>query len=373
MKSYQSITYSRTDKDYYARTPIENGTMNGTIAKIGMWAGLGLVLVGVIVSVSHMGTSNSIVSNLSAITPIVFLGQSTETAVMPSYRLQRTGYDVIKLDHDFMKYQFLSGYSDVVEPYASMELTVDGYSDSSKYYAFSVCKSSDSSDCQYGRAAVDGVTDVVSASVSVACAPFDTLTVSVSEVDSTSGETTNTATSQAMCMYVRRELRTLTTDDLAKTMDALYTVYSVKEEDGQGLYGADYHDAAYALRFHHFNAAWRESDHIHEGNGFAPQHIKMTNLIEQSMQKVDPSVALPYWDFTIDHAEDHVSFSSDVFSESMFGGMTIPTDLFSGFTYESDPISTGMIASGRWAGLKADMNDMYPELRYGYGYMRAPW
>ena len=27
----------------------------------------------------------------------------------------------------------------------------------------------------------------------------------------------------------------------------------------------------------------------------------------------------------------------------------------------------------RWAGLQAESNDKFSELRYGYGYMRAPW
>ena len=27
----------------------------------------------------------------------------------------------------------------------------------------------------------------------------------------------------------------------------------------------------------------------------------------------------------------------------------------------------------RWAGLKAEYNNQFSDLRYGYGYMRAPW
>ena len=43
----------------------------------------------------------------------------------------------------------------------------------------------------------------------------------------------------------------------------------------------------------------RDEDHIHEGNGFITQHIKMDLIFQASMQAVDPSVTLPYWDFTM--------------------------------------------------------------------------
>ncbi len=44
-----------------------------------------------------------------------------------------------------------------------------------------------------------------------------------------------------------------------------------------------------------------------------------------------------------------------------------------GFTYTDDSVVTGGIPDGRWAYMKADLNDKYPDLLAGYGYMRAPW
>jgi hypothetical protein len=38
-----------------------------------------------------------------------------------------------------------------------------------------------------------------------------------------------------------------------------------------------------------------------------------------------------------------------------------------------DKIADAAIPNGRWAGLKAEMNTVYEDLRFGYGYMRAPW
>ena len=56
-----------------------------------------------------------------------------------------------------------------------------------------------------------------------------------------------------------------------------------------------------------------------------------------------------------------------------FGSMTNPTDSRYGFTYTDDSVVHGGIPDGRWAYIKADMNDKYDDLQAGYGYMRAPW
>jgi hypothetical protein len=70
---------------------------------------------------------------------------------------------------------------------------------------------------------------------------------------------------------------------------------------------------------HDYNAAWKDSDHFHEGLGFLAQHMKMTNLFEEAMQSVDASVALFYWDMTIENAEDISLFDSPMFQEDTFG------------------------------------------------------
>jgi hypothetical protein len=58
----------------------------------------------------------------------------------------------------------------------------------------------------------------------------------------------------------------------------------------------------------------------------------------------------------------------------IFGSMKQPKDLEWGFNYgNDDQIIDAAIQDGRWAFLKADLNDQYPDLLAGYGYMRAPW
>jgi MFS family permease len=59
-----------------------------------------------------------------------------------------------------------------------------------------------------------------------------------------------------------------------------------------------------------FNAAWQDADHIHEGLGFLPQHIKLSNLFELSLQAVNPSLSLPYWEFTEEVAANKTVYES---------------------------------------------------------------
>lgn len=40
-------------------------------------------------------------------------------------------------------------------------------------------------------------------------------------------------------------------------------------------------------------------DHLHDGTGFATSHMALTLMFERAVQAVDPSIAVPYWDFTI--------------------------------------------------------------------------
>ena len=94
-------------------------------------------------------------------------------------------------------------------------------------------------------------------------------------------------------MYVRREIRSLLASDRDAVLDAMYTIYSTEEEEGRSKYGENFHNSTYFTEWHHFNAAWQDADHIHEGAGFLPQHIKATNLFELAKQAVDPSVSLP--------------------------------------------------------------------------------
>jgi Common central domain of tyrosinase len=297
-----------------------------------------------------------------------------------SVTLKRTGYDTLSYfsadASSFLKYQFLDGYGAVVEPYVETELVVTGTApDGVSYYLYSVCPfESPGSTCVRGTKHVEESDFSSDQTIIVACNPDDKvvyqLNVKAYDVD---GNGLTSQTAYALCVYVRREIRSLTEADLDTLMDTMYVLWETNDKEGAKLYGENYKSSAYLVNLHHFNAAQQESDHIHEGNGYLMQHIKMTNIFEKSIQAVNPAVTLPYWDFTIERAEDRSMVDSYIMQESIFGNMTQPAHMASGFTYKSDLMADGAIPNGRWAYIEAGLNDRYDDLKQGYGYMRAPW
>jgi len=292
-----------------------------------------------------------------------------------SFTLSRVGYDPIDLfsetPSEILKYSHLDDYWGILEPGKSMHLEVYDDDDSSiNKFRYTVCEP-DGGECQHG---VKYDPDPgLAATVNFDCEPWDEYVINVTEFDGDSTTELRSVTGVVLCQYVRREIRSLSVQDLSSTLDAMHTLWTVSDEEGQELYGDDYQSASYLLKSHHFNAAWPDGDHIHEGNGFMVQHTKMTNIFEKSMQSVDSTVALPYWDFTMDNVEGKTPYTSTLFTETVFGSMSLPRDISWGFTAADDDIIDGAIPDGRWAYITADMNKDYDDLLYGYGYMRAPW
>ena len=237
-------------------------------------------------------------------------------------------------------------------------------------FRYTVCIDDGSVACQHG-VKYDPDPMLVT-TISFSCIPKEVYIINVIEYN-TLGDALRSTTKNAICMYVRREIRTLNSADISLVMDAMAVLWNTSDVDGQALYGQDYYSSSFMLNMHHFNAAWQDADHIHEGNGFLPQHIKMTNSFEKSIQSVDSSVVLPYWDFTIDNAAGLLVHETLLMTPNVFGSMTDPSDIEWGFTAKDDLIVDGAIPDGRWAGITANMNHLYDDLKVGYGYMRAPW
>ena len=65
----------------------------------------------------------------------------------------------------------------------------------------------------------------------------------------------------------------------------------------------------------------RDCDHWHAGAGFVTSHIAITLMYEQALQSINPSIAMPYWDVTIEGTfYDWSDFrTSSVFSDDWFG------------------------------------------------------
>lgn len=270
-----------------------------------------------------------------------------------------------------LTYKFLDKYAAVIEPYTDTELYVEDYDSSTNtdyYFEYELCKADDDTSCVSGKISNEG-----SVSVYVKCEPYDEYEITVVKYSYVDGSKMGKTNGIGLCMYVRREMRSLSRDDLDTTMDTMYALWTTSDVEGAKLYGDNYHSAEYFVKAHHFNAAWQDSDHIHEGLGFLPQHIKMTNMFEKSMQAVNPMTSMPYWDFTIDYEAGEYIFTSFPFKEKTFGSIAEPADHTWGWLYKNDTIESAAIMNGRWKKIKASFNTDYPELNSNFGYLRAPW
>lgn len=100
--------------------------------------------------------------------------------------------------------------------------------------------------------------------------------------------------------YVKRELRSLTVVDREKFLDAAATLWQYSTTEGRKIFGKSYTSAATFVEEHALASNDIRCDSYHEGSGFITHHLAITNSFEAALRSVDPSVTLPYWDFTIE-------------------------------------------------------------------------
>ncbi|CAN0353347.1 unnamed protein product [Ectocarpus sp. 6 AP-2014] len=125
--------------------------------------------------------------------------------------------------------------------------------------------------------------------------------------------------------YVRREIRDLTDRDRETFFNAVSVLQRVPSVVGREIYGDKYYSMDYFTRMHLYGGGDKTCDHWHDGTGFMNAHMGFTLMFEQALQSVNPSIAVPYWDFTIEGTPDgdSPSFrSSPVFSDDWFGTTT---------------------------------------------------
>jgi hypothetical protein len=97
--------------------------------------------------------------------------------------------------------------------------------------------------------------------------------------------------------YVRREFRSLNNGDKETFINTLRLLYSLNNTIGKALYGNKY-ESAESLLYYHLNGAGRtDCDHWHDGAGFITKHLAFTLLAEQSLQAVNPTISMPYWEY----------------------------------------------------------------------------
>jgi len=157
-----------------------------------------------------------------------------------------------------------------------------------------------------------------------------------------------------MCKYVRREIRDLTRDDREKFLSALEITHRVPYDEGQTMYAGKYMDAVGLTRKHLAKMTLDRCTPYHNGKVFFPAHASFSLEMEQSLQTIDPSISMPYWDYTIDNLFFGQDWpSSPIWSDELFGSVSPNT-------------SGHVINSGRFAYTPIRTDPDAPE-RNGYG------
>jgi hypothetical protein len=287
------------------------------------------------------------------------------------FTFYRVGYNELSFfDGSTLSYAFLSNYDTIIEPYVPMALNAsDLHPQSDFYYDYNICPQSNNNDeCFTGTTNGDASKSTY---VTIPCSAQTEYVISVTKVSS--NNQTEVLQLSAICMFVRREIRDLTDEDLDKTLDAMHLLWTMTDEEGQAIYGSDFHNSTFFTAAHFYGAAQRNADHIHEGLGFLLQHLKLSNWFEKALQSIDPSLTLPYWDFTMDTASGTSMFDNFLFQENTFGSLSPAKDDYWGWTYRNNSVEDAKIPDGRWANLKADNYNWYMDLPNGFGYLRAPW
>lgn len=164
--------------------------------------------------------------------------------------------------------------------------------------------------------------------------------------------------------YVRREIHSYDNADRAALMKAWRTIAETNDATGVQMYGENFQSLGRLSTTHNNLAGDKECDHLHDGMGFVPGHISVTRILEASLQSVDASVSLPYWDYTIDVEEIGADGSFwawrnvSVFSNDWFG--------------EVDS-KTGSISEGSYFDNFAIQANEWTTATNSYGLIRSPW
>ena len=187
----------------------------------------------------------------------------------------------------------------------------------------------------------------------------------VVEALDTQGSTVASFTTRLVCKYVKRELRSLTETDKERFLKAAKTLWETNSNKGVSLYGEKYMSIERLVDIHSLASNDVMCDGFHEGSGFLTHHLALTNSFEASLRAVDPSVTLPYWDFSIEgeaivKAGQKPSYMLEIspfFSQEWFGA-----------TDESNHI-----VNSRWAHTQMPVQTSADGVRNSYGYIRSYW
>lgn len=158
------------------------------------------------------------------------------------------------------------------------------------------------------------------------------------------------------CKYVRREIRELIDEDRNRFLAATEIIHRLSMEKGQAKYGSKFVNYEYFTVKHLASMSIDGCSPFHNHDVFLTAHEAFVLEFDQALQSIDPSVTVPYWDYTIDSEAYGVHWweQSPMFKSDWFGPLNTSHD-------------TGNILEGDWfAGIPNAYGRYYPE-RNSYG------
>ena len=184
---------------------------------------------------------------------------------------------------DMLPYIFLQG-AYLFEPYRSTGIALSGMQNGCNY-KWMIVRNDDSSNSVSGT--------VYSGKFTATLTQVGQYTLEVS------GSCSSEVLSQPIWVkYVRRELSSLNDQDREDFLDAFHTLWTVSTVDGQKKYGMKYKSIYYFASIHNDAGGNSVCDEFHGGVGFLSNHMYLSVYLEQSLQLVNPKVALHYMEYT---------------------------------------------------------------------------
>lgn len=130
-------------------------------------------------------------------------------------------------------------------------------------------------------------------------------------------------------LQVRRNAKSLTAVEKARFVRAVKAMKRLPS-----LYASDINAYDYYVRLH-FAAYYDPEMPAHMASAFGPWHRLLVLMFEQDLQRTDPSVTVPYWDWTVDQGRNAYLWDDD-----LIGGEGDPDDRWI--------VKTGPFRAGEW-------------------------
>jgi hypothetical protein len=103
------------------------------------------------------------------------------------------------------------------------------------------------------------------------------------------------------------------------------------------------------------NGMNRSPGWAHRAPAFFPWHRVLLYELERDLQKIDPTVTIPYWDWTVNNTND--TSPGSPWTDDFMGALPAGTD----------QVTTGPFRAGNWTKVVFEMGDNDPDLRRALG------